>query len=422
MMRRLLAHDTILGTIQQQQRGCAELECSSAASLVVYKNLGREIKTSILKKGSQPTAKAKKLNAKSPKLNASPCCAPHHQAGLDYALLHVVHLVAALHGVDEHRGGLATHLVAALLHSGQGGHAGKGLVPVGEAANLHVARHLKAHVLAAVQDADGRLVVHGKEAVGTVVAVHDIGRDFLGHGAVVAVEHQALIHLQPVVIQGILVAIEAVLANLHVQIGAIESHTAAPVVNKVAHCIVAALIVVDHHAAAIDAGAYAVIKHQRHATLNQAVEVVILLSVLGLRHYDAAHLVLIKHLTGLNLTLIGLATLGHTHQVATALGLVFNAREHRREVVVHYLGHDHPDDVARGLLAVPQGGGNDVGEIIVLACKSLYLVALLPTDAGAVAQGTAHRGHRHAKHAGYIFHCKLRLLVHNAVQVLSISL
>ena len=212
--------------------------------------------------------------------------------------------------------------------------------------------------------------------------------------------------------QGIFVAVVAVLAYLHVQRRAEEGHTPAPPPYEIAHRPVAALVVVDHHAAAVDAGAYSVVEHKGHAVVDEILEVVIFLGVLGLAHDDAAHLVLVERTAYLHLALISLVALRHNDAVAALIGLLLDAAQHRREVVVGELRDDHAYHLARAELAVAQGGGNNVGEVVVLAGEALYLLALLAAYAGTVFERARHCGHRHAKHPGYVFHRHLLLLTH----------
>lgn len=212
---------------------------------------------------------------------------------VERARCRVVDGVLALDHVDEHIGSLAAHFHATLLHCGELWVAGHGTVAVGETAYLQVAGHVEPHAFGCVEHAYGRVVVDAEEAVGPVFASEQARGGALGLVAVVAYLHQALVEIEATVHQGIFVAVVAVLAYLHVQRRAEEGHTPAPPPYEIVHRPVAALVVVDHHAAAVDAGAYSVVEHKGHAVVDEILEVVIFLGVLGLAHDDAAHLVLV---------------------------------------------------------------------------------------------------------------------------------
>ena len=128
-------------------------------------------------------------------------------------------------------------------------------------------------------------------------------------------------------IEGVLVAIEPVLRDFHVQVRDIERHSLASRLNQVAHSLIGRLIVVDHHTACIDGRANAVVEHQRDAAAHELGEVVVLLGVLSLRDDDATHLVLLERLANLHLPLIALAALRHHDAVAALLGLLLNATQ-----------------------------------------------------------------------------------------------
>ena len=272
--------------------------------------------------------------------------------------------------------------------------------------------HVEPHALGCVEHAYGRVVVYAEEAVGAVFACEYARGGALGIVAVVAYLHQALVELEAVVHQGVFVAVVAVLAYLHVQWRPEEGHALAAPLDEVAHSAVAALIVVDHHAAAVDAGAYAVVEHKGHAVVDEILEVIIFLGVLGLAHDDAAHLVLVERAAYLHLALIFLVALRHDDAVAPLVGLLLDAAEHRREIVVCELGNDHAYHLARAQLAVAQGGGNHVGKVVVLTGETLYFLVLLPAYAGAVFECARHGGHRHAEHSGYVLHRQLLFLAH----------
>ena len=108
-------------------------------------------------------------------------------------------------------GSLFADLHATLLDGGQHRVAGNGAVTVGETAYRHVVRDFQPHALGSVHDADGRVVVDGKEAVRAVVALQHFRRYGLSIGTVVADACQRLVKCQPMLQQGILIAVKAVL-------------------------------------------------------------------------------------------------------------------------------------------------------------------------------------------------------------------
>ena len=98
------------------------------------------------------------------------------EAGLDDAFLGVVAGQGALDQADEDVGGFLAHLCASLLDSGEHRVAHCGTETVGEATDAHVVGDGIAHALDHREDADGGLVVDGKEGVGTILGLHQIGR------------------------------------------------------------------------------------------------------------------------------------------------------------------------------------------------------------------------------------------------------
>ena len=221
-------------------------------------------------------------------------------------------------------------------------------------------------------------------------------------------------------VKGVFIAIEAVLANLHIGRSAEEGHTLAARLDEMRNCLERALVVVDHHAAGIDAHANAIVEHERHTILEQIDEVPILLGVLGLRHNDAAHLVLVERPADFHLVVVHLVALRHQDAVATARRLLLDAAEHRREIIMNELRNNNPDDTACALLAVAQALGYHIREIMVLLCKFLDFLALLATDARIVFQRTRHRSHRDAQHGRDIFHRQLCFILHISLSIIAL--
>ena len=226
---------------------------------------------------------------------------------------------------NEDVGGLFANLDATLLDSGQHGVAGHGTLAVGKTTDADVLRHLEAHALSRIEDADGRVVVDGKEGIGAVFLLQDFGCQGLRIGTVITNAGDAFIIGQTMFQQGVLITVEAVLRDLHRRCRSIETDALAARLYQVRHGIVSSHIVVDNHTTGIHARTYSIIEHQRHTLVHQSLEVVILLRVLGLTDDDATHLILVERLADTHLALILLAALGYHDTIATGRCLFFNA-------------------------------------------------------------------------------------------------
>ena len=202
----------------------------------------------------------------------------------------------ALDEADEDVGCLLAHTDAPLLNGGEHGVAADGALTVGEAADADVLRHPQPHALHGVEDADGRVVVDGEEGIGIVVAIEHVGRDELSVLTVVAIAREVNVEGQAMLQQCILVAVETVLRYFQIHLRTVVDDAAAARLYEVGDGIVGTHIVVDDDAAGVDARADAVVEHQRHAGVDETLEVVVPLRVLCLRDNDAAHLVFIERL------------------------------------------------------------------------------------------------------------------------------
>ena len=297
---------------------------------------------------------------------------------------------------------MAANLVSVLLHGGEGGVAGHGALAVGESADGYVAGHAQPHALGGVHYADGGVVVYCEECVGTVVGSEHFRRYALGVFAVVALHADASVGVKPVLAQGVVPSVVAVLGYLHLHGGAVECYPPTAGLYQVFHCAVGSHVVVDGHSAGVHARADAVVEHERHAVVHEFLEVVVAVSVLCLRDDDAAYLVLVERPARVDLALIVLVALGDEQAVAVFERLVLYSGENRREIEMRELRNYHSDDFhgAPSSERLCHGVG---AELVVLGVGHDGL-ALLAAYARAALQGARHRGNRHPEGAGYVFH------------------
>ena len=171
-------------------------------------------------------------------------------------------------------------------------------------------------------------------------------------------------------------------------------------------------VVVHDHAVGVDAGADAVVEDERHARVEQLLEVSILAGVLGLRHDDAADTVLQERLTDAAFALVALIALRHHDAVTADDGLLLDAGENGREVVVRNLRDDDADDLLRCYAAVAQALCQHVGIEVVLACILLDSLALFLADAWTVLQRPADSSDADTQFARDVFHRDVLLSVH----------
>ena len=108
-------------------------------------------------------------------------------------LLDLLHRRDVLHLVHQDLCCLLTHAMASLLNSSQHGVAGNGTLSIGEATDSDVFGHTVARMLDGVENADGRIIIDGKEAVRRIVDSHDRRRDMLGISTVVAHDDDTLL-------------------------------------------------------------------------------------------------------------------------------------------------------------------------------------------------------------------------------------
>ena len=160
------------------------------------------------------------------------------------------------------------------------------------------------------------------------------------------------------------------------------------------HGIEGSHIVVNNHSTGIHARTYSIIKNKGNALIDKSLEMVILQSVLGLRHNDATHLVLIERLADAHLALIALLTGSHQNAVALRRCFLLNTTEHRRKIVVYETGQDDANELLWLHFRVSQTLGNDVGSEVVFTSILLDGCPALCRYAGRILQRTRYRSHR----------------------------
>ena len=311
----------------------------------------------------------------------------------------------AFHFVDENLGGLLAYTLAALLDGGEHGVAGNGTLSVGESADAHVLRHTKPSVLHGVENADGGVVVDGEVAVRRGVKCHEVGGNQLGVGTVVAYADDGFIYLHTVFQQGVFIAVVTVLGNLQLHGTAVVSYTLAAYLDEVAHRIVGTHVVIYHHATGVDTRANTVVEHDGDVRVDEFLEVLVVVRVLGLGHDDATHLLPMEHLADTYLALIHLVAQCHHDVIATRHGRLFNTRQDAGEIVVGKLRHDDANDLRRHDASMAQSLADGIRIKVVFASILLDDFTPFLADAWRIFQCTRHSGHADAKLACDVFHC-----------------
>ena len=231
-------------------------------------------------------------------------------------------------------------------------------------------------------------------------------------GTVVTDQRQLRVVRQPVLQQGILVAVEPVLRDLQRHGRSEEGDAAAALLDEVVHRIIGTHIVIDHHATGVHPRTDTIVEHQGHPRADQFQEMVVLFRVLRLRDDDAAHLVLIERLADTHLSLIALLTRGHQQAVAARRGLLLDTGQHRGKVIVHEVGDDDADELLGLHLTEAQRLGDAVRREVVLSGVGLNDLSPLLTDAGRVLQRTRHGGHGDSELPGNVLHRHWHMLFH----------
>ena len=230
----------------------------------------------------------------------------------------------AFHQLDEDVGSLLTYGDATLLDGGEHWVASHSSLTIRKSAYRDVLRHPIAHAFRGIEDADGRVVVDGKERIGYLLLREYLRRNGLSISAVVADVHPFITRMQPLPQQCVAIAVVAVLRNLERHRCSIVGNTPTTRVDEMRYGIEGSHVVVYDHARGVHSCANAVVEHQRHTHVNELLEVVVLLRVLGLRDDDATHLMFIERLTDSHFTIILLVALRNHDAIAARRGLLFN--------------------------------------------------------------------------------------------------
>ena len=230
-----------------------------------------------------------------------------------------------------------------MFNGGQHGVASHSTLSVGKSTDGDIVGHSETHTLGSVQNANGCIVVNSEETIRHMLALQQFRSDGLSIRTIVADAGNALVKLQTMFQEGILIAIETVLRNLQSGRRTIEGNALTTRLNEMGHRIEGSHIVVHHYPTGIHARTYSIIEDQGDTRLHQTLEMVVTMGILRLRDDNATNLVLVKRLTNAHLTLIALATLCHHDKIASSGSFLLNASQHRREIKMSEFGYDDTD-------------------------------------------------------------------------------
>ena len=230
-----------------------------------------------------------------------------------------------------------------MFNGGQHGVASHSTLSVGKPTDGDIVGHSETHTLGSVQNANSRIVVDSKEAIGDIITLQQFRSNGLSIRTIVADAGNALVKFQTMFQEGILVAIETVLRNLQSRSRTIEGYALATRLNEMGHCIEGAHIVVHHYPTRIHARTYSIIEDQGDTRLHQTLEMIVPMGILRLRDDNATNLVLAKRLTNAHLTLIALTTQCHDDKIASGGSFLLNASQHRREIKMSEFRYDDTD-------------------------------------------------------------------------------
>ena len=144
---------------------------------------------------------------------ALPCCSPYHKPRSYHSSLSLVARNNALHLVYQDVGSFFAHLHTSLFNGGQHGVASHSTLSVGKPTDGDIVGHSEPHTLGSVQNANSRIVVDSKEAIGDIITLQQFRSDGLSIRTIVADAGNALLDFQTMFQEGILIAIETVLGN-----------------------------------------------------------------------------------------------------------------------------------------------------------------------------------------------------------------
>ena len=171
-------------------------------------------------------------------------------------------------------------------------------------------------MLNGIEDADGGIIVDGKETIGRCIECHQCRSEDLGIGTVVANTNDVIINGDTIFQQGILITIEAVLGYLQLQRSAIEGNPFTACLDEMGHSLEGSHIVVDHHTAGIDPRTDSIIEHDGNTGIDKSLIMIIVFRILGLRHNHATNFISQKILTDMSLALVLLTAECHHDTIA----------------------------------------------------------------------------------------------------------
>ena len=172
--------------------------------------------------------------------------------------------------------------MATLLDGRQHRVTGHGTLTVGEAADADILRHPEANPLSRIEDADGRIIVDGKEPVRPVLQSQNLRSQCLGIGTVVTDTDNLLIHFQTMFQQRILITIKTVFRYLELHRTTIVGDTLTARLYQMGHGIIGSHVIIDHHTTGVDTRTDTVVEHDGDAGINQFLIVLIVLGILRL--------------------------------------------------------------------------------------------------------------------------------------------
>ena len=267
-------------------------------------------------------------------------------------------------------------------------------------------------MLHGIEDADGRIVVHGEETIRRCLQGQDLRRHRLGIGPVVTDTDDLLIDGHAVLQQGILIAVVPVLGDLQVHRTAIEGDAFAPRLDQMGHGVIGSHIVIDHHPTGIHTRTDTVVEHQRNTGIQQPLVMVVVTCVLRLGDDDTTDLVTVEILADAGLALILFPAEGHHDTEAPRSGGLLDTRQDGREIIMGEFWHDDTDHLRRHHPVVAQGLPDDVRIEVVLTGVGLDRLPPLFADTGRVLQGTRHRCHGDSELLGNVLHRHGHMLFH----------
>ena len=211
--------------------------------------------------------------------------------------------------------------------------------------------------------------------------------------AIVADANPLLARLQTLLQQCVVIAVVAISRDLQRHRRTEVGNAPATRIEKVRHGVVGSHVVIDDDARGIHARADSVVEHERHAAVDQALEMVVLLRVFRLRDNDSADLMLVERLANAHFAVVLLVALGHENAVAVGRRLLLDAAENRRKIEMRELRNDDSDDFLGSHTRMSERFGQKIRREMMLAGVCLDALALLQADLFRVLQRTGNRRH-----------------------------